>query len=255
MSLLIANRFRYYTPFRPTGSTDAALHPVTNLSLLLHPLRTWRSATTGAQAVILDLQSVDTVKAVLLVDCNFPYVSMGVSDDRTFTTFQGRFTAAAVPTLELVNRRRVWLHDPNNPYGRRYVRITAMGTPDNGAGYFEIGIVAVVTSWVDMGIGVEAVASNRFQSIGRLDYRDRGADVRSHGRPGLEVGFERSEGWTPSELAKLWPVIDVGRGRPLAVWDNRDGAEKFYLGRRTSAPEFSERLTLGTMPLVLREAA
>lgn len=253
-NLLAATAFRSYLPRLGTGGTEAANYPVTNLRLLLHPERAWRTTTTGAQAAILDLGSDAIPKAYLLQDCNFPTVSIGLSSSATFASdVNPRFTTVAVPFLDKVRRRRAWLHDPTNTLSKRYVRVTALGSADDGAAFYQLGVVAIVTDFLDLGIGAKAITTRRTQAIGHVPFRDGGEDIRAHGPSALEVTIERDE-WITAEQETLWTIYNAGLARPVAVFENGNDPSRFYLGRRSGAVDYSGQLNVAHLPLVLQEA-
>ncbi|HPG95111.1 MAG TPA: hypothetical protein PLR28_11195, partial [Dokdonella sp.] len=120
------------TPTTATASSAAASYAATN-ALLRPVLREWRSTTTGASWLQLDLGASLSVTGVALSGANFSSCTILADNSATPTTNRGTLTTA----LDKQDRRKGSLAFAATV---RYIRFNlGAGTPLDGAAYWSIG--------------------------------------------------------------------------------------------------------------------
>jgi hypothetical protein len=252
--------FRYSTSFRlyivTSVTSQAADYPAENLRTLLYPLRTWRSTALGTQDIILDLGAPVILTAYMLGTANFPLVTVAISSSPTFASdVTTRFNAVSVPSDARVGRRKVYLDDAGNGLAKQYVRIRPSGTPDGGATYYELGVIALPDPVVQMTEGPYPYRYTRKQAASRVAFRDGGEDVAERGRVHLEMVLA-AEDWRQSAAVQgeLSTLLDAGMVGPILLYENQGDASKVYVCRRVEPASFSEQLTSMALSIPLREA-
>lgn len=117
-----------------TASTSAASYPATNAPLI-PILREWRSTTTGASWVQLDLGASIVVAAVAVNACNFASCTVQADNNVTPVTGRGTITTG----VDRQDRRKGSLVFAA-PAAVRYIRFTiAAGAPSDGAAFWRVG--------------------------------------------------------------------------------------------------------------------
>lgn len=125
-------------PTAATASSNAAGYVPGN-ALLIPVAREWRSTTTGASWLQLDLGSSQTVAAIAITGCNFTSCTVQADNSATPTTGRGTLVAG----LDRQDRRKGMLVFAA-PAAVRYLRFTiAAGTPADGAAFWRGGTAYV----------------------------------------------------------------------------------------------------------------
>lgn len=116
-----------------TATTAASGFPASNVALESLG-RPWRSTTTGANDVVLDLGSSKAINALFLHDVNFASATIARSTDNVSYTAVGTLTTYAGRHGR--RRGKISLGGAS----ARYVKISiSAGTPADGAAYWRIG--------------------------------------------------------------------------------------------------------------------
>lgn len=119
-------------PTTATASTAAANYAATQ-ALTPQVARSWRSTTTGASYLQLDLGASLAVAGVSLTGCNFASCSVLADNAATPVTSRGTLVLAA-------DRQGRVKGSLTFAATVRYIRFSiASGTPLNGAAYWEVG--------------------------------------------------------------------------------------------------------------------
>lgn len=240
-----------------SATSEASGYPASNLTLALHPRRPHRTTGVVAQTVILDCGAAVVLKAAFLNNANFPTCAIAVSSSSTFAsdvTTLGTFTLSLD---DRVNRRKLWADCSSNALSKRYVRLSYSGTPDAGATYYELGVVALgvtVVTWLDS--PAWPVAFVRGQASTRLPFLSGGEDVGEDGVPFLESLTFASRVWrqTSGVRAQLFAILDYGLAAPWVIYENRGDATKAYCVRRVGDMPVEEQLVTFSAALTVREA-
>ncbi|MEM4658700.1 MAG: hypothetical protein QXX77_09810 [Candidatus Methanosuratincola sp.] len=142
----VAKSFLSYTA---TSSSEAIGFPASNIAILSRPKRVWRSTATGDQSIVLDFGIAVSPPAVFIDNANFETVVIqgNTTDVWTSPAFgSGSITLERDPRL---GRRKRLIELATFDY--RYMRIYIPSqTPDGGAGYYQIGALAVPEALTEM---------------------------------------------------------------------------------------------------------
>lgn len=115
----------------PSASTSAVGYPASNLALQSVG-RPWRSTTTGATTITLDMGSNQTPAALLLQDANFTAATIATSPDNATWTTRGTLALAADGQGRYKGVLALGV-------ACRYVRASVSGSPTDGAAYWRVG--------------------------------------------------------------------------------------------------------------------
>lgn len=207
------------------ASTSAAGFPVSNI--LLTPVRRpWRSTSTAANSVDIDLGAVYVAPTICLQAPNAPTVTMSYGQVAYTTTNAGTQTLA----LDRHGRRKHSLSLVGNV---RYVRINfGASAPDDSAAYYELGAVFPFATTLalpeDPLLGSEAVVQFAQERV-QLPNGTRFPVERGAPRQQLSL---RMRGQRTADLDQLtrraraavcWLDLDVAANRELQWPVRHDG--------------------------------
>lgn len=150
--LFMARIHNFYTI---SASTEYSVYTATNMGYLSQPERYWRSETSNAATVTVDIGSNEQMSALALIDCNASRVRVTASTDAAFGVTQ--YDSGTV--YPYWDARSYWGWGPSNwSYHKawrlflplwnattslRYVKIELLGSPFDGSTYHRIGSVAL----------------------------------------------------------------------------------------------------------------
>lgn len=247
-----------YTPSLPSGASEAAGHPVTNLGVYDRPLRTWRSQDTTSEKIVLDLGAAKTVAALFVNHVNFTTLLVEGAADSGFTSGVVTLGTFTIGKDRRVGRYKAWCAI-GSPQSKRYLRLTP-SNPVGSATYYEIGVVGVFDA-----AGIVTLDDNpswpwrtvRQQATTRIGFAGGGEDAITDGAPYLEITMA-SEVWRrtggSTVLTQLLDLCDLGPAALLVLHENRGDTAAAYGVRRTSELEVAEQFVTFSGSLTFREA-
>jgi hypothetical protein len=227
-------------PYTAAGTTAATDHPASNVGLARYWRRTWRTTAVGG-SLTLTFPSAKIPKAVYLNGANFPTA-----------TILGSGVTVAQDT-RVARRRHGWFDFPANATSASTLVITPGGTPDGGAGYYELGAVAVFDTVVELSDSPDFPRWTPRQGRTVTTFPSQGREVNTEGPIYLEWTIGNEDFPRAAIVDELLDLIGAGSG-PVVIWENRGPTQHAYLFDRLDDPSVQEKVVTIATELTFVEA-
>ena len=250
--------------FTPSATSTDANYPVANLSDIVHGLRPYRAALSGAIVdITLDWGSGHTLSglaadpAIFLNALNVTSVRIQGNSTPSWSSPPWDQPVTISKDREVGRYKGFWrladLTAAAHAYRYTNIRIPAQSTVDGG-NYSIAGIcVGQMAEWSrNPNYGAERTRTDRARTVELLG---GGVEVARLGDPAMVLRYPRVFSSLTS-LNEQLDLLDLGLDQPCVIWDATlgNGSQDAYLVRRTEAmPLKRDYIQYDSGQLVLRE--